>query len=215
MAVQEPNRVPVEVYRIVPSETPTEADFLSLGALNPQRRPPSDPRLLDMWWGISVFDTLDRARSQARKKPYLGSHVAVLRLPTGARGLCGQGAARAITRSGATRVACWGTYWRPYPCRPVLHWLTAELSVGGMIFYELWDKASRNLIASYPTKEAALELASELLATDPQSAEHLVLEWGDDEDEEAGGCLAEGVQLARLAGTAQSRRLGPQRLAEG
>lgn len=37
---------------------------------------PSDPDLRRMWHGISVYDSLDRARSQARKNPVLGTYIA-------------------------------------------------------------------------------------------------------------------------------------------
>lgn len=67
-----------------------------------------------------------------------------------------------------------------------------------MIFYELWDKPSRNLLGSYGTHQKALALAARIIATDPPSADRLTLDWGDDDDEDAGGLLAEGTKLADL-----------------
>ena len=68
-------------YRIIQEELATEADFEPYAA---QGRPaPSDPYLRRLWQGISVYDSLERAMSQARKRPSLGAYVAELEIPWG------------------------------------------------------------------------------------------------------------------------------------
>ena len=67
-----------------------------------------------------------------------------------------------------------------------------------MIFYELWDKTSRNLLGSYATQQEAVAAAARLVAQDPPSLARLTLDWGDDDDEDAGGLIAEGIQVGEL-----------------
>lgn len=81
-----------------------------------------------------------------------------------------------------------------------------------MIYYEIWDAASGNLLGSYRDEDDALALVRRIIAAEPSSAKDLVLEWGDDEDEGAGGLLAEADRLAELAapgGTRPRRILRP------
>jgi hypothetical protein len=68
-----PTRV---VYRIVHTEPPTEADFLSRKALGN-----SAPRDVRLWDGISVYDRVEAAQRQADRFPHLGRFIAALRLP--------------------------------------------------------------------------------------------------------------------------------------
>ena len=67
-----------------------------------------------------------------------------------------------------------------------------------MIFYELWDKTSRNLLGSYGTELEAIALAASIVAENPRSIDRLTLDWADDDDDDAGGLVAEGAQLAGL-----------------
>ena len=68
-------------YRIIQEAVATEADFEPYSA---QGRPaPSDPYLRRLWQGISVYDSLERALSQARRRPGLGAYVAELEIPWG------------------------------------------------------------------------------------------------------------------------------------
>src|SRR5207253_2758729 len=72
----QPNRMP-RFYRIVKTNPPTEADFLSNQA---QGRPSPrsvarDPALLDRWAGISVFETEAQARRRALARPDLGRFI--------------------------------------------------------------------------------------------------------------------------------------------
>ena len=69
-------------YRIVTSDPPTLDDMKSYAALGiPLRRDDAVTRHLAQ--GISLFDSLDRARVQARRKPWLGNaFIAELVVPT-------------------------------------------------------------------------------------------------------------------------------------
>src|SRR5712691_4883423 len=107
-------------------------------------------------------------------------------------------------------------YYQPLGARKTLWWLAAEPSRPSsrrastktllpgsicygyieMIFHELWDIKSRNLVGSYETQEEALAVAARIIAEDPPSIDRLALEWGDDDDEDAGGLLAKGAKLA-------------------
>lgn len=67
-----------------------------------------------------------------------------------------------------------------------------------MIFYELWDHRSGNLLGSYGTEAEALALVRDVIARSGR-VEGLSLAWGDDEDDELGGEIAEGVELLSRA----------------
>src|SRR6266581_2346449 len=97
------------------------------------------------------------------------------------------------------------------PCLRCQCCASVESGDAAMIFYELWDKKSRNLLGSFETKEEALALAAGILAGDSSSIDHLTLDWGKDDDEDAGGQLAEGAKLSDLlrntrASQARARR---------
>ena len=72
----------VILYRVVRTNPPAIDDMrshLELGI--PLRR--TDPESLRMASGISLFDSLDRARKQARRKPWMGNaFIAELAVPT-------------------------------------------------------------------------------------------------------------------------------------
>lgn len=72
------------VYRIVRHDPPTREDFLPPSLAGPvgERTRAVDPRLLT---GISTFRTERQATAVARRYPALGSFIAEVRLPTGAR----------------------------------------------------------------------------------------------------------------------------------
>lgn len=64
-------------YRIVLADPPTAADFLPQGKLGKTPLRPMPPDLADSWNNaISVFDTEDAARTQARAFPRLGEYIA-------------------------------------------------------------------------------------------------------------------------------------------
>jgi hypothetical protein len=87
-------------YRIVQHDPSTENDFLPYAARGGPV--PADPELRRMWHGISVYDTLDRAVSRARKQPTLGGYIAELQIPWGGsiRAESELAIDAAITRSG-------------------------------------------------------------------------------------------------------------------
>jgi hypothetical protein len=63
--------------------------------------------------------------------------------------------------------------------------------------YELWDTASRNLLADFDTEPEALTAVRELLTINPpEMADELVLVWRDGSE---GGILAEGATLSARA----------------
>lgn len=66
-------------YRIIGDESPSIADFLSDAARG--RPTPSDPALLRLRDGLSVYATLAQARRKARAYPMLGQFIAVLEIP--------------------------------------------------------------------------------------------------------------------------------------
>jgi hypothetical protein len=69
-------------YRIVKTNPPTVADFISNLALGRVPKHP-DPRVLSLWNGLSVFDQESQARQKAREAPYLGRYIAELRVLEG------------------------------------------------------------------------------------------------------------------------------------
>jgi hypothetical protein len=73
----------IVLYRIVITNPPTLDDMRSYQELGiPLRGDSPDVRRLAS--GISLFDSLDRARQQARRKPWLGqAFIAELEIPAG------------------------------------------------------------------------------------------------------------------------------------
>lgn len=62
-------------YRIIKSDQATHWDFLSAQERRQQFRRPLDPETLRISFGISVYDSLEAARANARLRPYLGTHI--------------------------------------------------------------------------------------------------------------------------------------------
>ena len=67
-------------YRIVRTNPPTQADFVSNAAQGKQPRHP-DPEILRLWDGLSAYSTVEQARIAARLFPRLGRYIAALRVP--------------------------------------------------------------------------------------------------------------------------------------
>jgi hypothetical protein len=67
------------LYRIVLTDPPSIADFVSEASRGVERR--VRPEYARLRSGVSVFDTEDRARQRATKWPWLGGHIAELDLP--------------------------------------------------------------------------------------------------------------------------------------
>ena len=76
--------LPRRFYRIVKTDPPTRADFLSHEARGIRPRRPLNPRDRDRWRGVSHFDTPELARATARAAPHLGAFIAELHIPQGA-----------------------------------------------------------------------------------------------------------------------------------
>lgn len=66
-------------YRVVRSSPPMREDFL--GDRERGRPEPADARLLRLMDGLSVFDSVDRARRKAVHYPALGSLIAAVEVP--------------------------------------------------------------------------------------------------------------------------------------
>jgi len=71
-------------YRIVKHDPPNRRDFLSNRATRGEPRPDLPIHLRRLWDGLSVHDSLEQARRQAREAPWLGTRIAVLVVPEGA-----------------------------------------------------------------------------------------------------------------------------------
>jgi hypothetical protein len=69
-----------DFYRIVRTNPESLWDLTS--AKERGQPVPSDPKLRDVWDGLSVYSTLSQARRKQRMSPVLGAFVAVLRIPT-------------------------------------------------------------------------------------------------------------------------------------
>ena len=72
-----------------------------------------------------------------------------------------------------------------------------------MRFYEVWDRHSRNLLGSYGAEWEALALVREL-ESDAAPVDALALIWGDEDDDDLGGQIAEGTALLARAHAAQT-----------
>jgi len=69
------------LYRIVWTDPPTANDMTSNTALGRQPRG-NDPEVLRLWRGISLFNSVERARRQAQRRPWHGkAFIATLVIP--------------------------------------------------------------------------------------------------------------------------------------
>src|SRR3712207_2160055 len=67
------------LHRIVKTDPPTVADFLSNAAQGHQM--PADPARQAVWEALSAYSTLPQARRKRRASPILGRYIAVLHIP--------------------------------------------------------------------------------------------------------------------------------------
>lgn len=71
----------ITLYRIVKTDPPTVDDMKSNAAKGSQPRG-NDPEVRRLWSGISLFDSIERARRQAGRGPWHGNaYIAELRIP--------------------------------------------------------------------------------------------------------------------------------------
>ena len=91
MGLHEPGRVDYDLgvmtmsegrvlFRIVRTNTPSPWDFTSNEGRGMFLRDPT-PEARRLWSGVSVYDTLERARKLAARRPELGLFVAAVRIP--------------------------------------------------------------------------------------------------------------------------------------
>ena len=71
------------LYRLVKTDPPTVADFLSNAVRGRPRRGPEVGRP-ELHTGLSMYDSEVAARATARRFPFLGAHIATVRIPAGA-----------------------------------------------------------------------------------------------------------------------------------
>jgi len=95
--------VPVRrLYRLVRTNPPPRADFLSNAEQGVTPLRPLTPTQMRLWSGVSCTETLAQARARAAATPHLGAFIAVLDLPDN-----GQfGIARTGHRAG--HITVWG-----------------------------------------------------------------------------------------------------------
>ena len=70
-------------YRIIKADRPTLWDFQSAQERRQQFQRPLDPETLRISFGISVYDSLEAARANARLRPHLGNHTVPLDIVDG------------------------------------------------------------------------------------------------------------------------------------
>ena len=70
-------------YRIIRTETAALWGFQSFQARGQRFRRPVDPETYRISFGLSAYDTLERARIQARSRPALGTHIVPITVPEG------------------------------------------------------------------------------------------------------------------------------------
>ena len=70
-------------YRIIKTERATLWDFQSAQERGQQFRRPLDPETLRISFGVSVYDSLEAARANARLRPHLGTHIVPLEIVEG------------------------------------------------------------------------------------------------------------------------------------
>ena len=68
-------------YRIIKGAIPTLWDFQSFQARGQRFRTPVDPETHRISFGLSAYDTLERAWANARRRPTLGTHVVPIEVP--------------------------------------------------------------------------------------------------------------------------------------
>lgn len=65
-------------YRIVRSRPPTFRDFVAPAATG--RPAPGEPHIDRLWTAVSLWTSVEAARSRARRYPWLGRFIAVLEI---------------------------------------------------------------------------------------------------------------------------------------
>src|SRR5688572_30603984 len=96
-------------YRIAVTNPTTLYDYSS--AKERGIREPQSPTRRAVWDGLSVFSTLNQARRKQRISPFLGTYIAVIRVPMdGSIRVLRTSVATVTIRSGLPRRCC-GT-WR-------------------------------------------------------------------------------------------------------
>ena len=88
------------VYRIVKTDPPTVADFLSNAARGRARRGP-EARRPELHTGLSLYDGEAAARATAQRFPFLGAYLAAIRIPAA-------GPVRVEQTLGAGHCTIWG-----------------------------------------------------------------------------------------------------------
>jgi hypothetical protein len=142
---------PLRLHRILRTEQPTQADFMSKAHLGIPC-PVSDPEVRRRWSGLSLFGSEEQARRVSRRLPMLGSYIAAIEIPPGA-------GAQAEPTAGPGHYTLGGD--------PGAGTALAGRGAGDMpdasLMYEVWELASCSLVAAYPNETQALDLVGQLL----------------------------------------------------
>lgn len=143
---------PLRLHRILQTEQPTQADFMSKAHLGIPC-PVSDPEVRERWTGLSLFGSEEQARRVSRRLPMLGSYIAALDIPPAA-------GARAEPTAGPGHYTIGGD---PGASASLAGRGASDMPESGFM-YEIWELASRSLVATYPSEAQAIALVRQLLA---------------------------------------------------
>ena len=142
---------PLRLHRILRTEQPSQADFMSKAHLGIPC-PVSDPDVRQRWTGLSLFGSEEQARRVSRRLPMLGSYIAALEIPPGA-------GARAEPTTGPGHYTLGGD---PGSGTSLAGKGASDMPDASFV-YEVWELASRSLVAAYPGEAEAIALVQQLL----------------------------------------------------
>lgn len=143
---------PLRLHRIVRDERPTQNDFMSKAHLGIPC-PVSDPDVRQRWSGLSLFGSEEQARRVVKRLPMLGSYIAALDIPP-------EAGARAEPTTGPGHYTLGGD---PGAGTSLAGKGAADMPESSFM-YEVWELASRSLVATYPSEAEAIALVRQLLA---------------------------------------------------
>ena len=185
------------MHRIVRENPPSLDDFASKAQLGIPC-PVDDADVQDRWSGLSLFGSGEQARRVVRRLPMLGQYIAALDLPAGS-GL------RMERTPGPGSYSPGVVQGRePAGVGPA----QGDMGIAPVpaFHHEIWELASRSLVATYPDEAEALSLVGQLMASG-WSADDLVLAAENE------GMAVEDLPPS-LTGEALIDRLSEDRLAE-
>jgi hypothetical protein len=136
----------LRLYRLIKNNPATQDDVMSKAELGIPC-PMSDPEVQRRWTGLSLFGSEEQARRVVRRLPMLGSFIAALDIPPGA----GMRAEPTIGPGHNTLGADPGRGTSPAG-------KAASDMPDASFTYEVWELATRSLVATYPSEAEASAL---------------------------------------------------------